>query len=101
MKFISSIIILIIIKLSLSDLNSNEEKFKNLEKKTKILSCSYLSKLFLDSVKDKDKLLKDIMKDKSDLNESETKERITQFLLMNCYLKITKELIMEVTMNLM
>ena len=101
MKFISSIIIFIIIKISLSDLNSNEEKFKNLEKKTKILSCSYLSKLFLDSVKDKDKLLKDIMKDKSDLNESETKERITQFLLMNCYLKITKELannlILEIT----
>ena len=101
MKFISVIIIFIITKICLSDLNSNEKNFKNLEKKSKILACSYLSKLFLDSVKDNDKLLKDIMKDKSDLNKSETKEKISHFLLINCYLKITKELannlILEIT----
>ena len=102
MKFFSILLIFILTNICFSDLNYKEKNFKNLEKKSKILACSYLSKLFSDSLKDSNKLLKDIIKDKVNFkNESDTQEKISQFLLINCYLKITKELannlILEIT----
>ena len=91
LKFI--LLIFLSIKISFSDLNSARNNLKNIEKKSKVLACSYLSKFFIDSAKDYDKIFKDIFKDKSSTkNESEIKERISQYLLVNCYLKITKEL---------
>ena len=104
MKFVFSLLmIFLLIKLILSDLNSgNQKNFKNLEKKAKVLSCTYLSKLLVDSMKDYDKILKDIIKDETlDNNEKSKKERVTNIMLVNCYLKITKELanniILEIT----
>ena len=101
MKFYSNIILLILVKISLSDLNSKERSIKNLEKKAKVLACSYLSKLFSDSIKENENILKDLIKDKSFLNEAESKEKISQILLMNCYTKITNslanDLILEIT----
>ena len=102
MKFFFILLIFILTNICFSDLNYKEKNFKNLEKKSKILACSYLSKLFSDSLKDSNKLLKDIIKDKENFkNESDTQEKISQFLLINCYLKITKELannlILEIT----
>ena len=88
LKFI--LLIFLSIKISFSDLNS-KGNFKNIEKKSKVLACSYLSKMFIDSAKDYDKIYKDVFKDKSS-NELEIKEKISQYLLVNCYLKITKEL---------
>ena len=101
MKFYSNLLLLILVKISLSDLNSKERSIKNLEKKAKVLACSYLSKLFSDSIKENENILKDLIKDKSFLNEAESKEKISQILLMNCYTKITNslanDLILEIT----
>ena len=87
------LIIFLLINITISDINSAKENIKNIEKKTKVLGCSYLSNIFLSSMKDNDKLIKDILKDKNtNINESETKEKIYQLLLINCYLKISKDL---------
>ena len=92
MKNIYLIIILILIKLYSSELNSGKKNFKNFEKKAKVLACSYLSKIFIDSVKDFDKLYKDAFNDKSSSeSENETKEKVSHFMIVNCYSKITKE----------
>ena len=86
------LIIFLLIKIYLSDINSSQKNVKNIEKKAKVLACSYLSKIFIDSVKDYDKVFKDLFKDKSlGQNEEETKERISHFMIVNCYKKITKE----------
>ena len=89
---ITYLLIFLLIKLNLSDLNSEKKNFKNLDKKAKAIACSYLSKIFIDSIKDFDKLYKDTFKDISvGQNEAETKEKISHFMLVNCYSKITKE----------
>ena len=89
---ITYLIIFLLIKLNLSDLNSEKKNFKNLDKKAKAIACSYLSKIFIESIKDFDKLYKDTFKDISvGQNEAETKEKISHFMLVNCYSKITKE----------
>ena len=91
LKFI--LLIFLLIKIGFSDLNSTRMNFKNIEKKSKVLACSYLSKIFIDSSKDYDKIFKDVFKEiASGKSESDIKERISQYLLVNCYLKITKEL---------
>ena len=89
---ITYLLIFLLIKLNLSDLNSEKKNFKNLDKKAKAIACSYLSKIFIESIKDFDKLYKDTFKDISvGQNEAETKEKISHFMLVNCYSKITKE----------
>ena len=89
---ITYLLIFLLIKLNVSDLNSEKKNFKNLDKKAKAIACSYLSKIFIDSIKDFDKLYKDTFKDISvGQNEAETKEKISHFMLVNCYSKITKE----------
>ena len=86
------LIIFLLTKIYLSDINSSQKSVKNIEKKAKVLACSYLSKIFIDSVQDYDKVFKDLFKDKSlGQNEEETKERISHFMIVNCYKKITKE----------
>ena len=86
------LLIFLLTKIYLSDINSSQKSVKNIEKKAKVLACSYLSKIFIDSVQDYDKVFKDLFKDKSlGQNEEETKERISHFMIVNCYKKITKE----------
>ena len=88
------LLILILIKLSISDVKDSGQKvFQNIEKKAKALACSILSKSFLNSAKDYDNKLKEILKEKKLIkNESEAKDKITQIMLVTCFQKITKEM---------
>ena len=93
MKFYFFLIIFLLIKINISDTNSGQKNFKNLDKKAKVLACTYLSKIFLDSFKNDEKIFKDLLKDNSlGKTDAEKKERISHFMAVNCYLKITKEL---------
>ena len=95
------LLIFLLIKIYLSDVNYNQKNIKNIEKKAKVLACSYLSKIFVDSIKDYDKIFKDFFKDKSlGQNEAETKERISHFMIVNCYIKITKEMANKVILDI-
>ena len=96
MKYFS-VLILIIIKLSLSDKDNNakpgQKEFQNLEKKTKALACSFLSNTFISLSKDYDKKFQELLKENKFIqNESEAKEKIAQFMMVNCYLKITSDM---------
>ena len=96
MKYFS-LLILILIKLSLSDKENNfkagQKEFQNLEKKTKALACSFLSNSFISLSKDYDKKFQELLKENKFIqNESEAKEKIAQFMMVNCYLKITSDM---------
>lgn len=101
MKYLP-ILIIIIIKLSKSDNDKAGQKgLENLEKKAKALACSFLSNTFISSTKDYDKKFRDILKENNFIqNESEAKEKISQFMLVNCYLKITSEIANKLIMNI-
>ena len=96
-----SLLILIILKLSISDINANQKELQKLERKAKTLACQFLTSNFLSSVKDSGKKLKDILKQNNIIhNESEAKEKISQFMLVNCYLKITPEIANKVILDI-
>ena len=86
------LLVFLLINFIFADLNSGNKNFKNLEKKTKILACTFLSRIYVESAKDYDKIFKDIMKAQSlSQSEAELKEKVSKLMLANCYLKITKE----------
>ncbi len=58
---IISLLVFLLINFIFADLNSGNKNFKNLEKKTKILACTFLSRIYVESAKDYDKTFKDIM----------------------------------------
>ena len=96
MKYFS-LLILSIIKFSLLDKENNskvgQKEFQKLEKKTKALACSFLSNSFISLSKDYDKKFQELLKENKFIqNESEAKEKIAQFMLVNCYLKITSDM---------
>ena len=96
-----SLLILIILKLSISDINAGQKELQKLEKKAKTLACQFLTSNFLTSVKDSGKKLKDILKQNNIIhNESEAKEKISQFMLVNCYLKITPDIANKVILDI-
>ena len=96
-----SLLILIILKLSISDINANQKELQKFERKAKTLACQFLTSNFLSSVKDSGKKLKDILKQNNIIhNESEAKEKISQFMLVNCYLKITPEIANKVILDI-
>ena len=89
---IISLLLFLLINFIFAELNSGNKNFKNLEKKTKILACTFLSRIYVESAKDYDKIFKDIMKAQSlSQSEAELKEKVSKLMLANCYLKITKE----------
>ena len=92
----------IIIKISISDPNKpGQKEFQNLEKKAKALACSFLSNSFISSTKDYDKKLKEILKENKLIkNEADAKDKISQFILANCYLKITSELANKIILDI-
>ena len=94
------IIIIILINIIISSINSTKDNIKNIEKKTKVLACSYLSNIILTSIEDNDKIIKDMMKDNNLNKESETKEKVYQYMLINCYLKISNELANKVILEI-
>jgi len=101
MKFFSSLILLIILKLSISDINAGQKEFQKLERKAKTLACQFLTSNFLSSVKESGKKLKDILKQNNIIhNESEAKDKISQFMLVNCYLKITPDIANKVILDI-
>ena len=96
-----SLLILIILKLSISDINAGQKELQKLERKAKTLACQFLTNNFLTSVKESGKKLKDILKQNNIIhNESEAKEKISQFMLVNCYLKITPEIANNVILDI-
>lgn len=100
MKFFS-LLILIILKISISDVNAGQKEFQKLERKAKTLACQFLTSNFLSSVKESGKKLKDILKQNNIIhNESEAKEKISQFMLVNCYLKITPDIANKVILDI-
>jgi len=101
MKFFSSLILLIILKLSISDINAGQKEFQKLERKAKTLACQFLTSNFLSSVKESGKKLKDILKQNNIIhNESEAKDKISQFMLVNCYIKITPDIANKVILDI-
>ena len=100
--FPSLIIILLIIKLSISDTSKpGQKEFQKLEKKAKILACSFLSNSFISSTKDYDKKIKELLKDnKLTQNDSEAKEKLSQFMLANCYLKISNDIANKIILDI-
>jgi hypothetical protein len=101
MKFFSLLILLIILKLSISDINAGQKEFQKLERKAKTLACQFLTSNFLSSVKESGKKLKDILKQNNIIhNESEAKDKISQFMLVNCYLKITPDIANKVILDI-
>lgn len=96
-----SLLIVIILKLSISDINAGQKEFQKLEKKAKTLACQFLTSNFLSSVKESGKKLKDILKQNNIIhNESEAKEKISQFMLVNCYIKITPDIANKVILDI-
>ena len=96
-----SLLILIFLKLSISDINAGQKELQKLERKAKTLACQFLTSNFLTSVKDSGKKLKDILKQNNIIhNESEAKEKISQFMLVNCYLKITPDIANKVILDI-
>jgi len=101
MKFFSSLILLIILKSSTSDINAGQKEFQKLERKAKTLACQFLTSNFLSSVKESGKKLKDILKQNNIIhNESEAKDKISQFMLVNCYIKITPDIANKVILDI-
>ena len=96
------IMIMIMIKITISDPNKpGQKEFQKLEKKAKALACSFLSNSFISSAKDYDKKLKEILKENKIIqNESEAKDKISQFILANCYLKITSDLANKIILDI-
>ena len=96
-----SLLILIFLKLSISDFNAGQKELQKLERKAKTLACQFLTSNFLTSVKESGKKLKDILKQNNIIhNESEAKEKISQFMLVNCYLKITPDIANKVILDI-
>ena len=87
------LLILLIIKSVFSDDKVEQKEFQKLEKRAKVLACSFLSTSFVSSVKDYDKKLKELLKENKFIQgEAEAKDKIAQFMLVNCYLKITNDI---------
>ena len=87
------LLIPLIIKSIFSDEKAGQRELEKLEKRAKALACSFLSNSFVSSVKDYDKKLKELLKENKFIqNESEAKDKISQFMLVNCYLKITSDI---------
>ena len=101
MKFFP-ILIIIYIHLSISDIkDAGQKQFQKLEKKAKALACSILSKSFVSSVKDYDKKLQELLKQNNFIqNGAEAKDKISQFMMVNCYLKITSDIANKVILEL-
>ena len=101
MKYISLLIIIIIIKLSTSDFKAGQKELQKFEKKAKALACSFLSKSFLSSIKDAGQKLKEILQKNNIIhNESEAKDKISQFMLVNCYTKISSDISNKIILDI-
>ena len=95
------LLILIIIKVYISDNKAGQKELQNLEKKAKTLACSFLSNAYISSTKDYDKKFKEILQQNNIIqNESEAKEKISQFMLVNCYLKITSDIANKIILDI-
>jgi len=101
MKFFP-ILIIIYIHLTISDIkDASQKQFQKLEKKAKALACSVLSKSFVSSVKDYDQKLQELLKQNNFIqNGAEAKDKIAQFMMVNCYLKITSDIANKVILEL-
>ena len=101
MKYIYLLIIIIIIKLSTSDFKAGQKELQKFEKKAKALACSFLSKSFLSSIKDAGQKLKEILQKNNIINnESEAKDKISQFMLVNCYTKISSDISNKIILDI-
>lgn len=102
MIFFSILLIIIPYFLNLpSDAIMKAKDIEELEKKAKILACSFLTKSSLISMKNKERQIKDLLKKyKVIQKDSEAKEKIQNFLIAICYPKIAPETANEVLMAL-